>query len=161
MVDDLLLVSEEAIERAIALLLSIEKTVTEGAGATGFAALLEHSDMFKGCKVGIVLSGGNIDPRLLANVILRELSRERRILTIAVEIEDRPGILAKVAAIVGDTGANIIEVHHERMLTDLPAKGAELRITMETRDPAHADAICAAVRSAGYSVRVLDMKAQQ
>ena len=158
-VDDLLLVSEESIERAIALLLAIEKTVAEGAGATGFAALLEHPALFKGHKVGVVLCGGNIDPRLLANVIMRELSRERRVLTIGVEIEDRPGILAKVAAIVGDAGANIIEVQHERMLTDLPAKGAQLRITMETRDPAHADAICAAVRAAGYAVRVQDMKA--
>jgi threonine dehydratase len=159
LVDELLLVSEESIERAIALLLAIEKTVAEGAGATGFAALLEHPALFKGHKVGVVLCGGNIDPRLLANVIMRELSRERRVLTIGVEIEDRPGILAKVAAIVGDAGANIIEVQHERMLTDLPAKGAQLRITMETRDPAHADAICAAVRGAGYVVRVQDMKA--
>jgi len=159
LVDELLLVSEESIERAIALLLAIEKTVAEGAGATGFAALLEHPAFFKRHKVGVVLCGGNIDPRLLANVIMRELSRERRVLTIGVEIEDRPGILAKVAAIVGDAGANIIEVQHERMLTDLPAKGAQLRITMETRDPAHADAICAAVRGAGYVVRVQDMKA--
>jgi threonine dehydratase len=161
LVDDLLTVSEEAIERAIALLLSIEKTVAEGAGATGFAALLQHPEMFKGRKVGVVLSGGNIDPRLLANVIMRELGRERRVMTIAVEIEDRPGILAKVAAIIGEAGANIIEVQHERMLTDLPAKGAELRITMETRDPAHADAICAAVRAAGYVVRVQEMKVNQ
>jgi threonine dehydratase len=161
LVDEFLLVSEESIERAIALLLSIEKTVTEGAGATGFAALLQHPALFKGRKVGVVLSGGNIDPRLLANVIMRELQRERRILTIGVEIEDRPGILAKVATIVGDAGANIIEVVHERMFTDLPAKGAELRVTMETRDTAHADQICAAVRAAGYAVRVLDMKAHR
>ncbi len=159
LVDEFLLVSEESIERAIALLLSIEKTVAEGAGATGFAALLQHPALFKGRKVGVVLSGGNIDTRLLANVLLRELQRERRILTIAVEIEDRPGILAKVAALVGDAGANIIEVQHERMLTDLPAKGAQLRITMETRDQAHADAICAAVRGAGYVVRAQDMRA--
>lgn len=159
LVDELLLVSEESIERAIALLLSIEKTVAEGAGATAFAALLQHPALFKGRKVGVVLTGGNIDPRLLANVIMRELQRERRILTIAVEIEDRPGILAKVAAIVGDAGANIIEVQHERMLTDLPAKGAELRVTVETRDQAHADAICAAVRKAGYAVRVQNMRA--
>jgi threonine dehydratase len=154
-VDDLLLVSEESIERSIALLLSIEKTVTEGAGATAFAALLQHPAKFKGRKVGVVLSGGNIDPRLLANVIMRELQRERRILTIAVEIEDRPGILAKVAAIVGEAGANIIEVVHDRMMTDLPAKGAELRVTMETRDGGHAQAICQAVRDAGYVVREL------
>jgi threonine dehydratase len=161
LVDEFLLVSEESIERAIALLLSIEKTVAEGAGATGFAALLQHPAQFKGRKVGVVLSGGNIDPRLLANVIMRELQRERRVLTIAVAIEDRPGILAKVATIIGEAGANIIEVVHERMFTDLPAKGAELRVTMETRDPAHADQICAAVRAAGYAVRVLDMKANR
>jgi threonine dehydratase len=155
LVDELLRVSEESIERAIGLLLSIEKTVAEGAGATALAALLEHPDKFKGRNVGVVLSGGNIDPRLLANVIMRELQRERRILTIAVEIEDRPGILAKVAAIVGEAGANIIEVVHDRLLTDLPAKGAELRVTMETRDQVHAEAICRAVRSAGYVVRVL------
>jgi threonine dehydratase len=161
LVDEILLVSEESIERAIAHLLSIEKTVAEGAGATAFAALLQHPGLFKGAKVGVVLSGGNIDPRLLANVIMRELQRERRILTIAVEIEDRPGILAKVAAIVGEAGANIIEVVHDRMLTDLPAKGAELRVTMETRDKAHAEAICQAVRDAGYAVRGLGTKAQR
>ena len=86
---------------------------------------------------------------------MRELQRERRILTIAVEIEDRPGILAKVATIVGEAGANIIEVVHDRMLTDVPAKGAELRVTMETRDQTHAETICHAVRGAGYGVRVL------
>jgi threonine dehydratase len=155
LVDELLLVSEESIERGIALLLSIEKTVAEGAGATAFAALLQHPEKFKGRKVGVVLSGGNIDPRLLANVVMRELQRERRILTIAVDIEDRPGILAKVAAIVGEAGANIIEVAHNRMLTDMPAKGAELRVSMETRDGAHAKAICQAVRDAGYVVREL------
>jgi threonine dehydratase len=155
LVDELLLVSEESIERGIALLLSIEKTVAEGAGATAFAALLQHGEKFKGRKVGVVLSGGNIDPRLLANVVMRELQRERRILTIAVDIEDRPGILAKVASIVGEAGANIIEVAHNRMLTDMPAKGAELRVSMETRDAAHAKAICQAVRDAGYVVREL------
>lgn len=155
LVDDLLLVSEESIERAIALLLSIEKTVVEGAGAAGFAALLQHPAKFTGRKVGLVLCGGNIDPRLLANVIMRELQREGRVLTIAVEIEDRPGILARVATIVGDAGGNIIEVAHNRMLTDMPAKGAELRVSMETRDGAHAQAICQAVRDAGYVVREL------
>jgi threonine dehydratase len=155
LLDDIVLVPEVAIERAIALLLSIEKTVVEGAGAAGFAALLEHPQKFVGHKVGLVLCGGNIDPRLLSNVIMRELQREGRILNIAVEIEDRPGVLARVAAIVGDAGGNIIEVAHNRMLTDVPAKGAELRVSMETRDGAHAQAICQAVRDAGYGVRVL------
>ncbi len=161
LVDELLLVSEESIERAIALLLAIEKTVVEGAGAAGFAALLQHGARFKGRKVGLVLCGGNIDSRLLANVIMRELQREGRILTIAVEIEDRPGILARVATLVGEAGGNIIEVAHDRMLTDMPAKGAELRISMETRDPAHAQTICQAVRNAGFTVRVLSTTARQ
>jgi threonine dehydratase len=155
LLDDIVLVPEVAIERAIALLLSIEKTVVEGAGAAGFAALLEHPQKFVGHKVGLVLCGGNIDPRLLSNVIMRELQREGRILTIAVEIEDRPGILARVATIVGDAGGNIIEVSHNRMLTDVPAKAAELRVSMETRDSGHAQSICQAVRDAGYGVRVL------
>jgi threonine dehydratase len=136
-------------------LLSIEKTVVEGAGAAGFAALMQYPERFRGKKVGIVLCGGNIDPRLLSNVIMRELQREGRILTIAVEIEDRPGILARVATIVGEAGGNIIEVAHNRMLTDVPAKQAELRVSMETRDAAHASAICKAVEDAGYVVRVL------
>jgi threonine dehydratase len=160
LLDDIVLVPEVAIERAIALLLSIEKTVVEGAGAAGFAALLEHPQKFVGHKVGLVLCGGNIDPRLLSNVIMRELQREGRILNIAVEIEDRPGVLARVAAIVGDAGGNIIEVAHNRMLTDVPAKGAELRVSMETRDGAHAQAICQAVRDAGYGVRVLGSTSQ-
>jgi len=155
LLDDIVLVPEVSIERAIALLLSIEKTVVEGAGAAGFAALLEHPQKFVGHKIGLVLCGGNIDPRLLSNVIMRELQREGRILTIAVEIEDRPGILARVATIVGDAGGNIIEVSHNRMLTDVPAKAAELRVSMETRDAGHAQSICQAVRDAGYGVRVL------
>lgn len=155
LVDDVVLVSEEMIERAIALLLSVEKTVVEGAGAAGFAALLAHPNHFAGRKVGLVLCGGNIDPRLLSNVIMRELQREGRILTISIEIEDRPGILARVATIVGEAGGNIIEVSHNRMLTDVPAKQAELRVSMETRDAAHAQSICQAVRDAGYVVHVL------
>jgi len=159
--DDFLLVSEETIERAVALLLSVEKTVVEGAGAAGFAALLQYPQKFAGRKIGFVLCGGNIDPRLLANVIMRELQREGRILTLAVEIEDRPGILARVATLVGDAGANIIEVVHNRMLTDMPAKSAELRVSVETRDATHAQAVCQAVRDAGFVVRVLSSTARQ
>lgn len=155
LLDDVLVVSEEMIERAIALLLSIEKSVVEGAGAAGFAALLQYPEVFAGQKVGLVLCGGNIDPRLLSNVIVRELQREGRILTMAVEIEDRPGVLAKVATIVGNAGGNIIEVSHNRMLTDMPAKDAELRVNVETRDGLHAEAIAQAVRDAGFTVKIL------
>ena len=155
LLDDVLVVQEEMIERAIALLLSVEKTVVEGAGAAGFAALLQYPEKFRDQKVGLVLCGGNIDPRLLSNVIIRELQREGRILTMAVDIEDRPGVLAKVATLVGNAGGNIIEVSHNRMLTDMPAKDAELRVSVETRDSMHAEAICQAVRDAGFAVRVL------
>lgn len=151
--DDIVLVPEEAIEHAIGLLLNIEKTVVEGAGASGLAAIVTHPHLFKGLKTGIVLCGGNIDPRLLSNVILRELQREGRILNIGVEIDDRPGILAKVATLVGEAQGNIIEVAHNRMLIDMPVKIAELRMSIETRDPAHADAICKAIEKAGYRLR--------
>jgi threonine dehydratase len=155
LLDDVLLVSEDMIERAIAMLLSIEKTVVEGAGAAGFAALLQYPEIFRGRRVGLVLCGGNIDPRLLSNVIMRELQREGRILTLSIAIEDRPGVLARVATLVGNAGGNIIEVSHNRMLTDMPAKDAELRVSVETRDAQHADAICQAVRDAGFQVEVL------
>ncbi|HAH09585.1 MAG TPA: threonine ammonia-lyase [Alphaproteobacteria bacterium] len=153
LLDDIVLVPEEAIERAIALLLNIEKTVVEGAGATGLAAVFEHPKHFEGRKTGIVLCGGNIDPRLLSTVILRELQRDGKILNIGVVIDDRPGILAKIATLVGDAGGNIIEVSHNRMLTDMPAKLAELRLSIESRDAEHAKAICEAITGGGYQVR--------
>lgn len=153
LVEDIILVEEEMIEHSIALLLNIEKTVTEGAGAAGLAALLARPELFRGKKVGLILCGGNIDPRLLSNVILRELSREGRILNFAVEIEDRPGVLATIANLVGEAGGNIIEVFHNRMLTHMPAKIAELRISAEARDPDHGREVIAHVRHAGFKVR--------
>ncbi len=153
LVTDVILVEEEMIEHSIALLLNIEKTVVEGAGAAGLAALLTRPELFRGKKVALILCGGNIDPRLLSNVILRELSREGRILNFAVEIEDRPGVLAKIATLVGEAGGNILEVFHNRMLTHMPAKVAELRISAEARDPDHAREVIAHVRHAGFKVR--------
>ncbi len=149
-VKDILLVDESQIEQAVASLLEIEKTVVEGAGAAAFAAVLQHQSLFKGRKVGIVLSGGNIDMRLLSNVILRELSREGRILSLVVEIEDRPGLLAKIATLVGDAGGNILEVSHNRMMTDMPAKSATLGMVIEARDAAHAQTIKLALHEAGF-----------
>jgi threonine dehydratase len=153
LLDDIVLVEEETIEHAIGLLLNIEKTVVEGAGAAGLAALVQYPHLFKGRTTGVVLCGGNIDPRLLSTVILRELQREGRILNVGVEIEDRPGILAKIAALVGDAGGNIIEVSHNRMLTDMPVKVAELRMSIETRDAQHADSICETIERGGYRLR--------
>jgi threonine dehydratase len=153
LVKDVLLVREEDIERAVATLLEIEKTVVEGAGAAAFAAVAAHPDVFRGRKVGIVLSGGNIDMRLLSNVILRELSREGRILSVVVEIEDRPGLLARIATLVGEAGGNILEVSHNRMITDMPAKSADLGLVIEARDAAHAGEIRGCLEAAGFSLR--------
>jgi threonine dehydratase len=153
LVKDVLLVREDEIERAIASLLEIEKTVVEGAGAAAYAAVIANKALFAGRKVGIVLSGGNIDMRLLSNVILRELSREGRILSVVVEIEDRPGLLARIAALVGEAGGNILEVSHNRMITDMSAKLADLGMTIEARDAAHADEIRNTLKAAGFVIR--------
>jgi threonine dehydratase len=150
---DVLLVAEQDIEATIATLLAIEKTVVEGAGATAFAAVAANPDIFRGRKVGVILSGGNIEMRLLSNVILRELSREGRILSLVVKIEDRPGLLARIATIVGEAGGNILEVSHNRMLTDMSAKSADLGLTIEARDAAHAKEIREALENAGFVLR--------
>ena len=153
LVKDVLLVREDEIERAIASLLEIEKTVVEGAGAAAYAAVANNRALFAGKKVGIVLSGGNIDMRLLSNVILRELTREGRILSLLVEIEDRPGLLAKIASLVGEAGGNILEVSHNRMITDMSAKLADLGMTIEARDAGHAAEIRQKLQDAGFVIR--------
>jgi threonine dehydratase len=150
---DVLLVREQDIETTILTLLEIEKTVVEGAGATAFAAVAANPEIFRGRKVGVILSGGNIEMRLLSNVILRELSREGRILSLVVKIEDRPGLLAKIATIVGEAGGNILEVSHNRMLTDMSAKSADLGLTIEARDAAHAKEIRGGLEAAGFILR--------
>lgn len=153
LVRDVLLVNESAIECALVNLLEIEKTVVEGAAAAAFAAVRSNPELFRGRKVGIVLSGGNIDMRLLSNVILRELSREGRILSLVIEIEDRPGWLARIATVVGDAGGNILEVTHNRMMTDMPAKSADLGLVVEARDSAHATEIRDCLEEAGFTIR--------
>ncbi len=153
LVKDVLLVREDEIERAIATLLEIEKTVVEGAGAAPYAAVAANPEIFRGRKVGIVLSGGNIDMRLLSNVILREMSREGRILSLVVEIEDRPGLLARIATLVGEAGGNILKVSHNRMMSDITAKSADLGLVVETRDAGHASEICRCLEAAGFVVK--------
>jgi threonine dehydratase len=152
LVRDVFLVREDEIECAIASLLEIEKTVVEGAAAAAFAAVMANPDVFKGRKVGVVMSGGNIDMRLLSNVILRELSRVGRILSLVIEIEDRPGWLARIATVVGDAGGNILEVTHNRMMTDMPAKSADLGLVVEARDAAHAAEIRRQLEEAGFKI---------
>src|SRR6266850_1767202 len=153
LVDDILLADEAEIEAAIVRLLEIEKTLAEGAGAAPLAAVLAKRELFAGRKVGIVLSGGNIDMRLLSNVILRELSREGRILSLVVEIEDRPGLLARVASLIGEAGGNIMEVSHNRLMTGASAKSADLGLVIEARDDAHAGEIKDRLEQAGYRTR--------
>lgn len=154
-VDAVLTVDEPRLEQAVALLLSVEKTVAEGAGASPLAALLEYPGRFAGKKVGLILSGGNIDPRLLASVIMRELIREGRVVTIRLPIFDRPGALVQVTAVLRDSGANIMEIQHHRTLLALPAKEASLEIVFEARDREHGRSVVAALTAAGFQPEVL------
>jgi threonine dehydratase len=154
-VDDILLVSEQDIECAVSLLINIEKTVVEGAGAAGLAAVHANKARFAGRNVGLVLCGGNIDTRLLAGVLTRELAREGRLSQLAIDLVDRPGQLARVAQLLGDAGANIVEVSHQRVFSDLPAKGTLLEVVIETRDRAHLDDTVARIKAAGLEVEVV------
>ena len=153
-VDDIVLVSETDLERATFALLIIEKTVVEGAGAAGLAALMADRKRWAGRKVGLVLTGGNIDPRLLASVLTRELAREGRLSRLTIDIPDRPGELSRVSGVLGDVGANIVEVYHQRVFTDLPARGTELNLVIETRDRSHLEAVLAQLEAVGYRVIV-------
>ena len=155
LVDDIVLVTEQDLEQALSLLLIIEKTVTEGAGAAGLAAVLADPDRFKGRKLGLVLSGGNIDTRLLSGVLTRQLAREGRLSRLHFDIVDRPGQLAAVVAVLGNAGANIVEVSHQRIFTDLPAKAVVLEVVIETRDRAHLNATIEALRAADIHVDIL------
>jgi threonine dehydratase len=150
LVSDILLVDETHIERAVNAYLTLQKTMAEGAGAAGLAAMLSDPDRFRGRKVGLVLCGGNIDPRILATVMMRELEREERILSFRLTIPDRPGVLGVIATRLGELGANILGVEHKRLFLDMPAKGARLDVTVETRDRAHGEAIMAALEADGY-----------
>jgi threonine dehydratase len=154
MVDDIVLVSEPALERAVALLIQIEKTVVEGAGAAGLAAVLADPVRFRGRRIGLVLCGGNIDTRLLASVLTREQAREGRLSRVVIDIPDQPGQLAKVSTAIGEAGANIVEVYHQRVFTDLPAKGTELHLVIETRDRDHLAATIAALTARGYDATI-------
>jgi threonine dehydratase len=154
LVDDIVLVTEQQIEQALSLLITIEKTVTEGAGAAGLAAILSNEKRFKGRALGLVLSGGNIDTRLLSGVLTRQLAREGRLSKLRFDIVDRPGQLATVVAILSKSGANIVEVSHQRTFTDLPAKAVLLEVVIETRDRSHLEATIAALRAANVDVDV-------
>ena len=155
LVDDLLLVAEPALEQAVQLLIEVEKTVAEGAGAAALAAILANPEKFAGREVGIIVSGGNIDARLLANILMRGLVRDGRLAKIRIEISDQPGTLAEVTRIIGDQGGNIVEVFHQRMFYDVPAMLAELDVVVETRDANHARKILATLEAQGYPTRLM------
>ena len=153
LIDDVLLIEEPFFERAVALYCNVEKTVTEGAGAAALAALIAYPERFRGKKCGLIVTGGNIDSRLLASVLTRELVRAQRLVSFKIAGNDRPGMLATVSAVIGGLGGNIIEVAHNRLALDLPAKGAEFDIMIETRDAQHTQEIMDALRQSGYPPR--------
>jgi threonine dehydratase len=155
LVDDVLLVDEPALERSVQLLIEIEKTVAEGAGAAGLAAVLAHPALFTGKRVAIVVSGGNIDSRILASVLMRGLARDGRIARLRIEITDAPGTLARVATCIAEAGGNIVEIYHQRMFADVPVKQADLDAVVETRDLKHLHEIMERLRMAGLTVRQL------
>ncbi len=152
LVDGIVLVDESHLERAVNAFLTVQKVMAEGAGAAGLAAMLAEPARFAGKTVGLVLCGGNIDPRILASIMMRELAREERIVAIRLAIPDRPGVLGDIATLIGSCGGNILEVSHRRTVLDIPAKGASLDITLEARDAAHVDEICTSLRQRGYGV---------
>ncbi len=151
LVSEIVLVDEQHIERAVNAYLTLQKTMAEGAGAAGLAAMLAQPQRFAGKKVGLVLCGGNIDPRILASIMVRELERDDRIVSFRLTIPDRPGVLGQIATVLGELGANILEVDHKRMFLDVPAKGARLDVTVETRDGEHADEIMRALAAEGFA----------
>ena len=153
-VDDLLLVDEGDIEQALVMLLEVEKTLVEGAGAVGLAALLKYPERFKGKRVGLVLCGGNIDPLLLAAIIERGMVRAGRLARIRVGARDVPGSLARITATVAEAGANIEEVHHQRAFTTLSAQNAEVELVVQTRGHAHVNEVLQVLRQAGFDAQL-------
>lgn len=158
-VSDVLTVSETSMERAVSMFLSRDKVIAEGAGAAGLAALLEHPDRFAGQRVGLVLSGGNIDARMLSSVLMRDLVRLGQVLTLSIAMPDKPGQLYAVAGICADLGANVLEVAHTRFAMDLSASSARLNITIETRDENHAQEVIQHLTDAGFTIRIKDPNA--
>ncbi len=152
LVQDVVLVSEKAIEEAIFSLASLQKTIAEGASAAGLAAVLCNRERFAGRRVGLFQSGANIEPRVLASILMRGLERESKIVSLRISLADRPGMLGEIATELGRCGTNILEVHHSRLFLDVPAKGAVVEIAIETKDRAHAEATVKRLREQGFEV---------
>lgn len=158
-VDEIVLVNEDKLERAIEMLLSQQKLVAEGAGAAGVAALLLDPERYRGKKIGVVLCGGNIDARILASILMRGMVRSGRLVRLRAEITDSPGALAKVARIIGEAGGNIVEIFHQRLFHDVPVKLADLDVVVETRDIVHVREIMAKMDEGGFKTRLLSNSA--
>ncbi len=156
LVSDIILVDETAIERAISAFLGLQKTMAEGAGAAGLAALLTRPEIFAGRKVGLVLCGGNIDSRVLASIMIRDLERQDKIISLRLVIDDQPGMLGAIAVQLGVSGANILEVSHRRTLLNVPAKGAILDLVVEVKNADHARDVMNALEAAGHPVMRVD-----
>ncbi len=155
LVADILLVDEESLERAVQTYLEAQRLVVEGAGAASLAAFVEYRDRFQGKKVGLVVSGGNIDSRLLSSILMRGLVRAGRLVSMRVEITDAPGVLAKVARLIGDCGGNIVEIYHQRLFYDVPVRLAEVDVVLETVDPDHVRELLRRLSDAGFPARLL------
>ncbi len=155
LVDDVLLVDETAIECAVQIYLETQRLVVEGAGAATLAALLGNPDRFRGRKVGLVVSGGNMDSRILASILMRGLAREGRLARLRIAISDRPGVLAQVAGLIGQSGGNIVEVTHQRMFYDVPVKEADLDVVVETMDADHVREVIDKLKEGGFEARLL------
>src|SRR4051812_32364672 len=160
-ITDLLLTTEDQLENAVHILVERQGLVAEGAGAASLAALLAEPDRFAGRDVVLIVSGGNIDSRLLAQVLMRGLIRDGRVVTLRIEISDQPGVLGHLARLIGSTGGNIIEIYHQRMFFDLPVKRADVDAVIETRNAAHADEIISALESGGFPTRRLSSRSEE
>jgi len=155
LVSDIFIVDESEIEAAVNSYATLQRTMAEGAGAAGLAAVMAFPEFFKGKRVALVLSGGNIDARILASIMIRELERCERITSIRITTNDAPGLLGRVASRLGDLGANILEVSHRRLFLDVPAKGVSIDITIETRDATHTSEVIDALKQDGLAPQVL------
>ena len=156
LVSDIILVSERQIEQAINAYATYLKTMAEGAGAAGLAAMIAEPHRFKGKRVGLVLCGGNIDPRLLSSIIVRQLGRKQQIVGLRITIPDRPGILGEISTVIGDLGGNVLEVDHHRTFLNVPVRGASIDITIETRGADHAREIIEGIEARGHKVEHLN-----
>ncbi len=154
-VDDIVLVSEQSLERAVSLYINIEKTVAEGAGAASLAAIVEHPERFAGKKVGVVLSGANLDAKVLAYILLRDLVHTGRLVRLQITLTDRPGSLSKVTALVGEEGGNIIDVDHQRVFSRAAVRETILAMSVEVRESSHGERICKALNDAGFDAVIV------